>query len=161
MCVQVNDPLSLITQYGDIKYINLPLSNSTPKAATLLSSQDKKMSAHHHHHHHHHNQSVCNNAHGHDVIVGPPWLEPLLHTNFFMPCSIHGDSSKNECNQYCLDCMGSAFCLSCLPSHRDHHIIQVCIKKRKEKLPPFFYYHYAQPHYNNIRLYFHSLQCVF
>lgn len=57
--------------------------------------------------------------------IGPAWLEPLLNTNFFMSCSRHEDTSKNECNQYCLDCMGEALCSSCLSSHKDHHIVQI------------------------------------
>eukprot|EP00250_Pteridium_aquilinum_P003185 c13507_g2_i1 orf=133-930(+) len=57
--------------------------------------------------------------------IGPSWLQPLLQTHFFMPCARHGDSNKSECNQYCLDCMGEALCLSCLSSHKDHHIVQI------------------------------------
>lgn len=57
--------------------------------------------------------------------IGPPWLEPLLQTDFFHPCSIHGDANKNECNQYCLSCAGNALCPSCLVNHRDHHIVQI------------------------------------
>lgn len=55
----------------------------------------------------------------------PPWLLHLLKTTFFLPCPIHADSNKSECNQYCLDCMCSALCPSCLSSHKDHHIIQI------------------------------------
>lgn len=55
----------------------------------------------------------------------PPWLLHLLKTSFFMPCTLHADSNKSECNQYCLDCMGHALCPSCLPSHKDHHVIQI------------------------------------
>lgn len=57
----------------------------------------------------------------------PPWLLHLLKSTFFLPCSIHADSNKSECNQYCLDCMCHALCPSCLPSHKAHHIIQVLI----------------------------------
>lgn len=57
--------------------------------------------------------------------LGPPWLVPMLKTNFFGPCRIHADSSKSECNMYCLDCMGNALCSYCLANHRDHHTVQV------------------------------------
>ncbi|KAK1315014.1 hypothetical protein QJS10_CPA06g01659 [Acorus calamus] len=56
---------------------------------------------------------------------GPPWLRPLLKTSFFIPCGIHGDSSKSECNMYCLDCMGDALCSYCLVHHNDHHVVQI------------------------------------
>ncbi|KAL5980066.1 hypothetical protein ACLOJK_036533 [Asimina triloba] len=57
--------------------------------------------------------------------LGPPWLMPMLRTSYFIPCEIHGDSNKNECNMYCLDCMGNALCSYCLAEHRDHHIVQI------------------------------------
>lgn len=57
--------------------------------------------------------------------IGPAWLRPLLETSFFVPCKIHGDSSKSECNMYCLDCMGGAFCSYCTPRHKDHYIVQI------------------------------------
>ncbi|KAH9302766.1 hypothetical protein KI387_014349, partial [Taxus chinensis] len=57
--------------------------------------------------------------------IGPPWLRPLLETSFFVPCKVHGDSSKSECNMYCLDCMGRALCSYCLGHHRDHFIVQI------------------------------------
>ncbi|MCO5548965.1 hypothetical protein L7F22_002429 [Adiantum nelumboides] len=60
-----------------------------------------------------------------NAVIGPPWLEPLLQTSFFHPCTIHEDANKNECNQYCLDCRGPALCLSCLHNHKDHHVIQI------------------------------------
>lgn len=60
-----------------------------------------------------------------DDEIGPPWLEPLLGTTFFMPCQIHGDSSKSECNMYCLDCKGGALCSYCRARHKDHHIVQI------------------------------------
>ncbi|KAK1260080.1 hypothetical protein QJS04_geneDACA001433 [Acorus gramineus] len=56
---------------------------------------------------------------------GPPWLRPLLKTSFFIPCRIHGDSNKSECNMYCLDCMGDALCSYCLVHHKDHHVVQI------------------------------------
>lgn len=64
----------------------------------------------------------------HHVVGGPPWLEPLLSANFFAPCSTHAsETSKAECNQFCLECVGStAFCPSCLPSiHKHHPVIQI------------------------------------
>ncbi|XP_065010017.1 protein RGF1 INDUCIBLE TRANSCRIPTION FACTOR 1-like [Musa acuminata AAA Group] len=57
--------------------------------------------------------------------MGPPWLRPLLKASFFQSCEIHGDSSKSECNLYCLDCMGDALCSYCLPDHSDHHVVQI------------------------------------
>lgn len=60
-----------------------------------------------------------------DEVVWPPWLKPLLNTTFFAPCKFHGDSAKNECNMYCLDCVNGALCSYCLVVHRDHHAIQI------------------------------------
>ncbi|KAJ3677682.1 hypothetical protein LUZ60_003406 [Juncus effusus] len=57
--------------------------------------------------------------------IGPPWLKPLLKTSFFIPCEVHPDSTKNECNLYCLDCMGPALCSYCLSDHKDHHVVQI------------------------------------
>ncbi|XP_068648983.1 protein RGF1 INDUCIBLE TRANSCRIPTION FACTOR 1-like [Aristolochia californica] len=57
--------------------------------------------------------------------LSPSWLVPLLKTSFFIPCKIHGDSNKSECNMYCLDCMGNALCSYCLSHHKDHHIVQI------------------------------------
>ena len=57
--------------------------------------------------------------------LGPPWLRPLLGTSFFVPCRMHPELSKNECNLFCLDCTGDALCAYCLPAHRDHHVVQV------------------------------------
>ncbi|KAK8514454.1 hypothetical protein V6N12_009160 [Hibiscus sabdariffa] len=55
----------------------------------------------------------------------PPWLESLLSTPFFTNCSRHRETSRNECNMYCLDCMNDAFCFYCRSSaHRDHLVIQ-------------------------------------
>ncbi|CAL9086527.1 unnamed protein product [Musa textilis] len=55
----------------------------------------------------------------------PPWLRPLLSTNFFVQCKYHADSHRNECNMYCLDCMSGALCSLCLDRHRGHHPIQI------------------------------------
>lgn len=57
--------------------------------------------------------------------MGPPWLRPLLKTNFFVPCEIHSNLGKKECNMYCLDCTGPALCSVCLANHKDHHVVQV------------------------------------
>ncbi|KAJ4888631.1 PLATZ transcription factor family protein [Raphanus sativus] len=56
----------------------------------------------------------------------PPWLKPLLKEQFFVQCNVHGDSSKNECNMYCLDCTnGGSLCPLCLEHHKDHRTIQI------------------------------------
>lgn len=57
--------------------------------------------------------------------MGPPWLKPMLRANYFVPCSVHVDSNKSECNMFCLDCMGNALCTYCLISHKDHRVVQV------------------------------------
>ncbi|KAF8687798.1 hypothetical protein HU200_042734 [Digitaria exilis] len=57
--------------------------------------------------------------------LGPPWLRPLLGTSFFVPCRLHPELSKNECNLFCLGCTGDALCAYCLPAHRDHHVVQI------------------------------------
>lgn len=62
---------------------------------------------------------------GEDADMGPPWLSPMLKANYFTPCGFHGDSSKSECNMFCLDCMGNALCSYCLVHHRDHRIVQI------------------------------------
>ncbi|KAI6690706.1 hypothetical protein NL676_027534 [Syzygium grande] len=59
--------------------------------------------------------------------MGPPWLIPMLEADFFGPCSVHGDSHRSECNMFCLDCMGNAFCSYCLVDHKDHHVLQIRI----------------------------------
>ncbi|XP_057469109.1 protein RGF1 INDUCIBLE TRANSCRIPTION FACTOR 1-like [Actinidia eriantha] len=60
-----------------------------------------------------------------DMGMGPPWLKPLLRANYFIPCEVHGNSNKNECNLYCLDCVGNALCSYCLIHHKDHHVLQI------------------------------------
>lgn len=56
----------------------------------------------------------------------PPWLRPLLKTNYFIPCKTHGVSGKSECNMYCLDCMEDyALCSYCLSHHKNHTIVQI------------------------------------
>ncbi|KAI4349067.1 hypothetical protein L6164_009709 [Bauhinia variegata] len=61
-----------------------------------------------------------------DTMLAPPWLEPLLSTQFFSVCRIHGDAARSECNMYCLDCNGDAFCFYCRSSrHKDHRVIQI------------------------------------
>lgn len=42
-----------------------------------------------------------------------------------MPCTVHADSNKSECNMFCLDCMGNAFCSYCLLHHKDHRVLQI------------------------------------
>ncbi|GMH09870.1 hypothetical protein Nepgr_011711 [Nepenthes gracilis] len=56
----------------------------------------------------------------------PPWLEPLLTAAFFTICRRHGDAARSECNMFCLDCGGDAFCFYCRSSrHKDHRAIQI------------------------------------
>ncbi|XP_057438219.1 protein RGF1 INDUCIBLE TRANSCRIPTION FACTOR 1-like [Lotus japonicus] len=61
-------------------------------------------------------------------LLVPPWLEPLLHTQFFTVCRTHADAARSECNMFCLDCNGAcgAFCFYCRSSkHKDHQVIQI------------------------------------
>ncbi|XP_010539081.1 PREDICTED: uncharacterized protein LOC104813215 isoform X2 [Tarenaya hassleriana] len=60
-----------------------------------------------------------------DDVTGPPWLVPMLRAKYFVPCSVHPDSSRSECNLFCLDCMGNAFCSYCSIHHQDHHLLQI------------------------------------
>ncbi|XP_074589322.1 protein RGF1 INDUCIBLE TRANSCRIPTION FACTOR 1-like [Curcuma longa] len=58
----------------------------------------------------------------------PPWLEPLLSTNFFAACALHPEAPRSECNMFCLDCGGavSSFCFYCRSdSHSGHRVIQI------------------------------------
>ncbi|KAL3618423.1 hypothetical protein CASFOL_038744 [Castilleja foliolosa] len=57
--------------------------------------------------------------------MGPPWLKPMLRADYFTPCSTHLDSHKSECNLFCLDCMGNAFCSYCLTQHKNHRVLQI------------------------------------
>lgn len=59
-------------------------------------------------------------------MLVPGWLDSLLSTSFFSVCHIHGDAARSECNMYCLDCNGAAFCFYCRSSrHKDHSVIQI------------------------------------
>ncbi|XP_051113769.1 protein RGF1 INDUCIBLE TRANSCRIPTION FACTOR 1-like isoform X2 [Andrographis paniculata] len=61
-----------------------------------------------------------------ETMLVPPWLERLLNTAFFTVCRTHGDAARSECNMYCLDCNGDAFCFYCRASqHKDHQVIQI------------------------------------
>ncbi|RDY09704.1 hypothetical protein CR513_05899, partial [Mucuna pruriens] len=61
-----------------------------------------------------------------DTVLVPPWLEQLLQTPFFSVCRNHADAARSECNMFCLDCNGDAFCFYCRSSrHKDHQVIQV------------------------------------
>lgn len=57
--------------------------------------------------------------------MGPPWLKPMLRADYFVPCPLHFDANKSECNLFCLDCMGNSFCSYCLIHHKDHRVLQV------------------------------------
>ncbi|XP_022743731.1 uncharacterized protein At3g50808-like [Durio zibethinus] len=60
------------------------------------------------------------------TMLVPPWLESLLSAAFFTVCRTHGDAARGECNMYCLDCKGDAFCFYCRSSkHKDHQVIQI------------------------------------
>ncbi|KAG6771821.1 hypothetical protein NC652_016457 [Populus alba x Populus x berolinensis] len=61
-----------------------------------------------------------------DKMLVPPWLESLLSTQFFTVCRTHEDAARSECNMYCLDCAGDAFCFYCRSSrHKDHQVVQI------------------------------------
>ncbi|KAF9598082.1 hypothetical protein IFM89_024193, partial [Coptis chinensis] len=61
-----------------------------------------------------------------ESMLVPPCLEPLLSTAFFSVCRTHGDAARSECNMYCLDCSGDAFCFYCRSSrHKDHQEMQI------------------------------------
>ncbi|KAL5729879.1 hypothetical protein ACHQM5_002771 [Ranunculus cassubicifolius] len=52
----------------------------------------------------------------------PAWLNSMLRLKYFSVCEFHG---KSECNMFCLDCMGNAFCSYCLENHRGHEVVQI------------------------------------
>ncbi|WZZ78297.1 hypothetical protein YC2023_098869 [Brassica napus] len=60
-----------------------------------------------------------------DDATVPPWLSPMLRANYFATCPFHRESSKSECNLFCLDCSGDAFCSYCSIHHKDHRIVQI------------------------------------
>ncbi|KAK1393451.1 Zinc-binding family protein [Heracleum sosnowskyi] len=55
----------------------------------------------------------------------PPWLKAMLKASYFVPCPSHGIYNKSECNMFCLDCMGNAFCSNCLIHHQNHRVFQI------------------------------------
>ncbi|KAH7837059.1 hypothetical protein Vadar_009080 [Vaccinium darrowii] len=60
-----------------------------------------------------------------EMVMKPAWLEGLMgESTFFAACGLHENRRKNEKNIFCLDCCQS-FCPHCLPSHRDHPLLQV------------------------------------
>ncbi|PIA42538.1 hypothetical protein AQUCO_02000173v1 [Aquilegia coerulea] len=60
-----------------------------------------------------------------DNDLGVPWLKPMIKANYYIPCEVHADMSKSECNMFCVDCMGNPFCSHCLVHHKDHHIVKI------------------------------------
>ncbi|WOK92631.1 hypothetical protein Cni_G01322 [Canna indica] len=54
----------------------------------------------------------------------PAWLEALDSQKFFVSCSVHENTKKNEKNICCLDCCTS-ICPHCVSSHRRHRLLQV------------------------------------
>ncbi|XP_077220701.1 protein RGF1 INDUCIBLE TRANSCRIPTION FACTOR 1-like [Tasmannia lanceolata] len=61
-----------------------------------------------------------------DSMLVPPWLESMLSAAYFSSCRNHADSTRSECNMFCLDCAGDALCYYCRSSrHKDHHVIQI------------------------------------
>ncbi|KAK4775068.1 hypothetical protein SAY86_010003 [Trapa natans] len=54
----------------------------------------------------------------------PAWLDALYSQKFFVGCSDHQNSKKNEKNVCCLDCCTS-ICPHCIPSHRFHRLLQI------------------------------------
>ncbi|KAH0880022.1 hypothetical protein HID58_067416, partial [Brassica napus] len=60
-----------------------------------------------------------------DYYLSSPWLIPMPRGNYFVPCSIHADSNKSECNMFCLDCTSNTFCSYCLVNHKNHRVLQI------------------------------------
>ncbi|KAL1823251.1 hypothetical protein ACET3Z_010029 [Daucus carota] len=57
--------------------------------------------------------------------MSPRWLRPMLQASYFVPCLSHGVSTRIECNMFCIDCLGDAFCSHCLVHHKDHQVLQI------------------------------------
>ncbi|KAL8126931.1 uncharacterized protein LOC141717189 [Apium graveolens] len=62
---------------------------------------------------------------GENVEMCPPWLKPMLKASYYVQCPSHVTCNKNECNMFCLDCMGNAFCCKCLIHHKGHRVVQI------------------------------------
>jgi hypothetical protein len=60
-----------------------------------------------------------------DQYLSPTWLIPMLRANYFVPCAIHANSNKSECNMFCLDCTSNAFCSYCSINHKNHRVLQI------------------------------------
>ncbi|KAG0495791.1 hypothetical protein HPP92_000482 [Vanilla planifolia] len=58
------------------------------------------------------------------AIWKPSWLEALDTQKFFVGCSLHENTRKNEKNICCLDCCTS-ICPHCVAAHRSHRLVQV------------------------------------
>ncbi|XP_077221753.1 protein RGF1 INDUCIBLE TRANSCRIPTION FACTOR 1-like isoform X2 [Tasmannia lanceolata] len=59
-------------------------------------------------------------------MLVPPWLESLLSMEFFSVCRTHSAATRSECNMFCLDCAGPAFCYYCRSArHKGHQVIQI------------------------------------
>ncbi len=63
---------------------------------------------------------------GYDLSVPqkPAWLQALLSEKFFVPCTKHATSKKNERNVFCVDCNGGV-CQHCVSSHNRHCLLQI------------------------------------
>lgn len=86
-------------------------------------------------------------------MKGPTWLKPLLETCFFASCPTHAlVSHKSECNLFCLQCMGDGMCASCLPAHKDHHVVQVTASISSS---PGSYTHCLLTYYIPLRTFFY------
>ena len=76
--------------------------------------------------------------------MSPRWLRPMLQASYFVPCLSHGVSTRIECNMFCLDCLGDAFCSHCLVHHKDHQVLQVYQYKLLPRnfIRKFIYFNY-------------------